>query len=274
MTAQESLTHPWLIGTGDTLKAIRADQQSGQQPPPSAAISQAVSQSVGNSSLAEESLLSLASNDVSMAPIATNGQAVPQNMSLDDHGTDGAAGSYSQFTSGSQNPTYRMPGAFHNGRHALQRRSRVIADAEANGRRLPEPSFEMLAQAASQTLQIGTSNQLKRKAETSRQNEESDSSLTPLPEEIEIENEDDEVMGVGSEQEQLSPVVRRSKRGRNSNSDPETPQRAGDKRRSAKNKRGRAIAEPIGEVDEAMRDSPARDGSILGLRRSPRNRNR
>jgi hypothetical protein len=66
-----------------------------------------------------------------------------------------------------------LPGAFpfnanRNGRARLQRRSLVIADAEANGHRLPEPSAEMYAQTASQNLNAsGPSNHLKRKAENS-----------------------------------------------------------------------------------------------------------
>jgi hypothetical protein len=124
--------------------------------------------------MAEESMLSLGSADVSMGAITTptptpNGPAIPQDMSLDNHEVDGAPGAFSQVTSPSQNPTYRMPGAFpfnanRNGRARLQRRSRVIADAEANGRRLPEPSAEMYAHAASQNLNApGPSNHFKTK---------------------------------------------------------------------------------------------------------------
>jgi len=176
---------------------------------------------------------------------------------LDQHGVDGAPGAY-------------HTGAHRSGRAGLQRRSQVIADAEANGHRLPQPSPEMYAQAASQNASAGPSNQLKRKAENSTG--KADSSLTPLPEE---RGEEDEAMEAASEQDQQQqPTSRRSKRGRKL-ADPETPPRAGGRRSAAsKVKRarggGRAGVESIGEDDEAMSESPGRE---TGVRRSPRNLN-
>jgi hypothetical protein len=266
MTAAECLFHPWLAGTAEELQAVRAGQQ-----PPAAKAARAI---IADSTMAEESLLSL-NGDVSMAAINTPApNGVQQDMSLD--GGEREPGSYSQVTSASQNPTYRMPGAFHTGarqqsRYALQRRSRVIADAEANGHRLPEPSVEMLAQAAanqSDNTTPNSSNPLKRKAANSNGRRASDSSLTPLPEDRPLE--EDELMGGMSSEQEQEPIVRRSKRGRNS-AEPGTPQRGGQRGPSAKKRGGRAggrAVEPIGEEENDILHSPAQD---LGVRRSPRN---
>lgn len=262
MTAAECLFHPWLAGTAEELQAVRAGQQ-----PRAVGANQAARATIADTTMAEESLLSL-NGDVSMAAIsspAPNG--VQQDMSLD--GGEWEPGSYSQVTSASQNPTYRMPGAFHTGarqqsRYALQRRSRVIADAEANGHRLPEPSVEMLAQAVasqSDNTTPSSTNPLKRKAANSNGRRASDSSLTPLPEDRPLE-EDEHMGGMSSEQEQ-QPTVRRSKRGKKS-AEPETPQRGGP---AVKKRGGRAGGRAVEPIREEEDDSP----QDLGVRRSPRN---
>lgn len=273
MTAADSLFHPWLAGTGERLQAKR----DAQLPEKTVGAAKQVQRAdIVDSTMAQESLLSLGSADVSMAamntPPPSGGNDIPQDMSLDNHGVNGAPGAYSQVSTASQNPTYRMPGAFNanavnakGSRYGLQRRSRVIADAEANGHRLPEPSVEMIAQAASQNQKnnatAGPSNPLKRKADGKG---ESESSLTPVPEEG---VEEDHAMGAASDdQENQAGAVRRSKRGR---AEPETPQRGAPRSNPPKTKRGRGVVESIGEEDDDMRSSPSQD--VGGVRRSPRN---
>lgn len=271
MTAAAALTHPWLAGTGERLQAKR-DAQRPQQPLAIMDVPHVERLAITDASMAQESLLSLGPVDVSMAAISTpppTGYDLPQDMSLDNQGVDGAPGSYSQVSSTSQNPTYCMPGAFHanaaignkGSRYGLQRRSRVIADAEANGHRLLQPSVEMIAQAASQNQKnatSGPSNPLKRKVDGL------DSSLTPVPEEI---VQEDQAMGAASDQEHQPAAIRRSKRGRKS-SEPETPQRNARRSNPPKSKRGRTALDSTGEQDEDMHSSPSQDG---GVRRSPRN---
>lgn len=104
--------------------------------------------------LAPRGATSQDSLDVSMSILPEyGGNGIVADMSLDEGGAGGDMqehqGAFSQITNASQNPTYRMPGAFHHPstRHGLERRSKVIADAESSGKKLPEIPEEMIANA-------------------------------------------------------------------------------------------------------------------------------
>ena len=139
MTAQECLEHPWLLGTGDDLAAVREGRVPYPEPLP----------------LVPHGVMSQDSIDVSMSILPEHGgNGIATDMSLDEQrGVVGDVqeqqGAFSQITNPSQNPTYRMPGAFHHPstRSGLQRRSKVIADAESSGKKLPEIPEEMIANA-------------------------------------------------------------------------------------------------------------------------------
>jgi len=135
MTAQGCLEHPWLIDTEDDLAAVREGRVPYPEPLPL----------VPRGAMSQESI------DVSMSILSEHGgNGIVADMSLDEE--QGAAGdvqqgAFSQITNPSQNPTYRMPGAFHHPstKHGLQRRSKVIADAESSGKKLPEIPEELIA---------------------------------------------------------------------------------------------------------------------------------
>jgi hypothetical protein len=134
MTAQGSLEHPWLLDAEDDLAAVREGRVPYPQPLP----------------LVPHGATSQDSIDVSMSILSEDGgSGIAADMSLDEQrGAVGdVQGAFSQITNPSQNPTYRMPGAFHHPstRHGLQRRSKVIADAESSGKKLPEIPEEMIA---------------------------------------------------------------------------------------------------------------------------------
>jgi len=138
MTAQGCLEHPWLVGTGDDLAAVREGRVPYPEPLP----------------LVPRGAMSQDSIDVSMSILPEHGgNGIMADMSLDEQrGSVGDVqqqqGAFSQITNPSQNPTYRMPGAFHHStKHGLQRRSKVIADAESSGKKLPEIPEEMIANA-------------------------------------------------------------------------------------------------------------------------------
>ena len=139
MTAEGCLEHPWLLGAGDDLAAVREGRIPYPEPLP----------------LVPHGATSQDSIDVSMSILPEyGGNGIVADMSLD--GQRGAAGdvgeqqgAFSQITNPSQNPTYHMPGAFHHPstRHGLQRRSKVIADAESSGKKLPGIPEDMIANA-------------------------------------------------------------------------------------------------------------------------------
>lgn len=139
MTAQGCLEHPWLLGAGDDLTAVREGRVPYPEPLP----------------LVPHGAMSQDSIDVSMSILLEHGgNGIMADMSLDEQrGAVGDVqqqqGAFSQITNPSQNPTYRMPGAFHHPstRHGLQRRSKVIAEAESSGKKLPEIPEEMIANA-------------------------------------------------------------------------------------------------------------------------------
>ena len=139
MSAQGCLEHPWLLGAGDDLAAVREGRVPYPEPLP----------------LVPHGAMSQDSIDVSMSILPEHGgNGIMADMSLDEQrGAVGDAqqqqGAFSQITNPSQNPTYHMPGAFHHPstRHGLQRRSKVIADAESSGKKLPEIPEEMIANA-------------------------------------------------------------------------------------------------------------------------------
>lgn len=120
MTAQESLEHPWLLGAGDDLAAVREGRVPYPEPLPS----------VPQGAMSQDSI------DVSMSILSEHGgNGIMADMSLDERG---AAREMRQ-----------EQGAFHHPstRHGLQRRSKVIADAESTGKKLPEIPEEMIAKA-------------------------------------------------------------------------------------------------------------------------------
>jgi len=139
MTAQGCLEHPWLVGAGDDLAAVREGRVPYPEPLP----------------LVPRGAMSQDSVDVSMSILPEHGgNGFVADMSLDEQrGAVGDVqqlqGAFSQISNASQNPTYRMPGAFHHPgtRNGLQRRSKVIADAESSGKKLPEIPEEMIANA-------------------------------------------------------------------------------------------------------------------------------
>lgn len=139
MSAQGCLEHEWLRGAGDDIAAVREGRMAYPEPLPL----------VPRSATSEDSI------DVSMSILPEfGGNGIVADMSLDEQGGAGEdvqehQGAFSQITNPSQNPTYRMPGAFHHPstRHGLERRSKVIADAESSGKKLPEIPEEMIAQA-------------------------------------------------------------------------------------------------------------------------------
>ena len=139
MTAQGCLEHLWLVGAGDDLAAVREGRVPYPEPLPF----------VPRGTMSQDSI------DVSMSILSEHGgNGITADMSLDEQ-RGGAGdvqqqqGAFSQITNPSQNPTYGMPGAFHHPstKHGLQRRSKVIADAESSGRKLPEIPEEMIANA-------------------------------------------------------------------------------------------------------------------------------
>lgn len=139
MTAKGCLEHPWLFGAGDDLTAVREGRIPYPEPLP----------------LVPHGATSQDSIDVSMSILPEHGgNGIVADMSLDEQrGAVGDVqeqqGAFSQITNPSQNPTYCMPGAFHHPRtrQGLQRRSKVIADAESSGKKLPEIPEEMIANA-------------------------------------------------------------------------------------------------------------------------------
>lgn len=197
MSAQGCLEHPWLLDAGDDLAAVREGRVPYPEPLP----------------LVPHGAMSHGSLDVSMSILSERGgNEVSAEMSLDDR--RGAAeevqqqqGAFSQMTNPSQNPTYRMPGAFHhpNTRNGLQRRSKVIADAESSGKKLPEIPEEMIAKANAEN-EAATNRDY---GDVSMDNE-GVSHLAAVPEETELAEQQEPKFG--SQPREPEHGVRRSKR--------------------------------------------------------------
>jgi hypothetical protein len=136
MSAEGCLEHPWLLGAGDDLDSVREGRVPYPDPLP----------------LVPQGAMSQDSVDVSMSILSERGgNGIAADMSLGDQRehVQQQQGAFSQNSNPSQNPTYRMPGAFHHPstRQGLQRRSKVIADAESSGKKLPDIPEEMIAKA-------------------------------------------------------------------------------------------------------------------------------
>ena len=199
MTAQESLEHQWLLGAGDDLAAVREGRLSYPEPLP----------------LVPHGAMSQDSVDVSMSILPDHGgNGIMADMSLDDQrgGADDVQqqGAFSQITNPSQNPTYRMPGAFRhsNTRNGLQRRSKVIADAESSGKKLPDVPEEMIAKANAENV-VGPSTTDGKSRDVSMDNEGA-SNLTAVPEESDPSEQQEPKLG--SQPREPEHGVRRSKR--------------------------------------------------------------
>ena len=248
MTAQGSLEHQWLLGAGDDLAAIREGRVSYPQPLP----------------LAPHGAMSQDSLDVSMSLLSEyGGNGIVADMSLDEQRgavqQQQGAFSLSQITNPSQNPTYRMPGAFHqpSTRSGLQRRSKVIAEAESSGKKLPDIPEAMIANAnAENGAGPSTTNGANR--DISMDNE-GGPNLVTVPEETEPSEQ--QGLHFGSQPREPEHGVRRSKRaGRVV--EPEVVAVKGSGKRGAsgagtrtKRGAGRKAADIQEEEDEVMREA-------------------
>jgi hypothetical protein len=248
MTARGCLEHPWLLGAGDVLAAVREGRVPYPEPLP----------------LVPRGAMSQDSIDVSMSILPEHGgNGIVADMSLDEQqGAVGDArqqqGAFSQITNPSQNPTYHMPGAFHypSIRQGLQRRSKVIADAESRGEKLPEIPEEMIANANIEK-KAGPSTTNGPHRDISMDNE-GRSNLVAVPEESELS--DQQELRLASQPREPEHGVRRSKRtGRAA--EPESAAVRGNGKRGAsgagtRTKRGAGgkVAD-IQEEDEIMREA-------------------
>lgn len=246
MTAQGCLEHPWLVRAADDLAAVR----EGRHPYPEPL------------SLAPRGAMSQDSIDVSMSILPEHGgDGFPADMSLDNRqGEVGDVqqlqGAFSQITNPSQNPTYRMPGAFHHpgARNGLQRRSKVIADAESSGKKLPDIPEEMIAKAnAENDTRQSTANGDRH--DVSMENE-GVSNLAAVPEESELSEQQEP--NLGSQPREPEHGVRRSKRPTRAG-EPESTAVKGHGRHGApatrtKRGTGRKVADIHEEEDEVMRE--------------------
>jgi hypothetical protein len=247
MSAEGCLEHPWLLDAGDDLAAVRDGRVPYPEPLP----------------LAPHGAMSQDSIDVSMSSIAEHGgNGVVADMSLDDRrgavGNVQQQGAFSQISNPSQNPTYSMPGAFHHlsSRNGLQRRSKVIADAESSGKKLPEIPEEMLANVnAENEADLLTTNRDYR--DVSMDNEGA-SILAVVPEESELPEQQEP--NFGSQPREPEHGVRRSKRATRA-AEPESATVRGEGKHNAsgastrtKRGAGKRVAD-IQEEDEVMRES-------------------
>ena len=247
MTSEACLEHPWLVGAGDDLAAIREGRVPYPEPLPL----------VPRSAMSQDSL------DVSMSILPEHGgSGIAADISLDEQrgavgDVEQQQGAFSQITNPSQNPTYRMPGAFHHPstRNGLQRRSKVIADAESSGKKLPEIPEEMIANANAEN-EAGPSTTNGAHRDVSMDNEGAPS-LIEVPEEPEPSEKQE--LHFGSQPREPEHGVRRSKRaGRVA--EPETAVVKGVSKRGAgagtrtKRGAGRKVAD-IDEEDEVMREA-------------------
>lgn len=199
MTAQESLEHSWLLGAGDDLAAVREGRVPYPEPLPF----------VPQGAMSQDSI------DVSMSVLSEHGgNGIVADMSLDERGaareTRQEQGAFSQITNPSQNPTYRMPGAFHHPstRYGLQRRSKVIADAESTGKKLPEIPEELIAKANAENG-VGPSTTNGDHRDVSMDNEGA-SNLAAVPEEPDPSGQQE--LNFDSQPREPEHGVRRSKR--------------------------------------------------------------
>ena len=239
MSAQGCLEHQWLQGAGEDLADVREGRVPYPEPLP----------------LVPHGATSQDSIDVSMSVLLENGGSeVAADMSLDDRRGEvqQQQGAFSQITNASQNPTYSMPGAFHHPstRNGLQRRSKVIAEAESNGKKLPEIPEEMIAKANAEN-QAGLS-----AADVSMDNEGA-SNLAAVPEEPEFPEQQEP--NFGSQPREPEHGVRRNKR--TTRAEPENATVRGQGKHGAsgagtRSKRGtgRRVGD-IQEEDEVMRET-------------------
>lgn len=248
MTAEESLEHPWLRGAGDDLAAVREGRVPYPEPLP----------------LVPQGAMSQDSIDVSMSILLENGgNEVAADMSLDDRrGAVGNVqqqqGAFSQITNPSQNPTYRMPGAFHHHstRHGLQRRSKVIADAESSGKKLPEIPEEMIAKVnAENEAGLLTAN---RDYHDVSMDNEGGSNLAAVPEESEPPEQQEP--NLGSQPREPEHGVRRSKRTTRGVAEPESATVRGQGKHGASGvgtRTKRSVGKRVADIqeDEVMRET-------------------
>ena len=208
--------------------------------------------------------------DVSMSILPEDGgNGIAANMNLDEQrGAVGDVqqqqGAFSQITNPSQNPTYHMPGAFHHPstRNGLQRRSKVIADAESSGKKLPEIPEEMIANANAEN-EAGPSTTNGAHPDISM-GSEGTPNLAVVPE----ESEPSEQQGphFGSQPREPEHGVRRSKRAGRAAEPESVVVKGGIGKRGAgagtrtKRGAGRKAADVQEEEDEVMREaaSPVR----------------
>ena len=248
MSAQGCLEHSWLLGAGDDLAAVREGRVPYPEPLP----------------LVPHGATSQDSIDVSMSIVSEHGgSGIMGDMSLDEQ--QGAVGdvqqhqgAFSQITNPSQNPTYRMPGAFHHPstKHGLQRRSKVIADAESSGKKLPEIPEEMIANVNAENA-AGPSNTNGAHRDVSMDNGGT-SNLVAVPEET--ESSEQQEPHFGSQPREPEHGVRRSKRtGRVA--EPESADVRGSGKHGASGagtrtrRGGGRKVEDIQEDDEVMREA-------------------
>ena len=246
MSAQGCLDHPWLLDADEDLAAVREGRIPYPVPLP----------------LAPHGAMSQDSIDISMSILPEHGRnGIVADMSLDDRrGVVGDVqqqqGTFSQTTNPSQNPTYRMPGAFHHlsTRQGLQRRSKVIADAESSGKKLPDIPEEMIAKANAENGSSSSSTNGGNR-DISMENEGA-SNLATVPEESEQREST-----FGSQPREPEHGVRRSKRTTRGGGEPENTAVRGQGKHSTsgasnrtKRGAGRKVAD-IQEEDEAMREA-------------------
>ena len=248
MTAQGCLEHPWLVGAGDDLAAVREGRIPYPEPLP----------------FDPRSAMSQDSLDVSMSILSEHGgNGIMADMSLEEQrGAVGDVqrqqGAFSQITNPSQNPTYGMPGAFHHPstKHGLQRRSKVIADAESSGRKLPEIPEEMIANANAENG-AGPSTTKGAQRDVSM-----DNGGVPGLGEVTEETEQSEQLHFGSQPREPEHGVRRSKRtGRAAETEPAAVRGNGKRGTAAASTRtkrgaGKKVADiQEDEEDEVMREA-------------------
>jgi len=226
MSAQGCLEHPWLLGAGEDIAAVREGRVPYPEPLPL----------VPHGAMGQDSI------DVSMSILLEHGgNEVVADMSLDDR--RGAVGGVQQ-----------QQGAFHHSstRHGLQRRSKVIADAESSGKKLPEIPEEMIAKANAEN-EMGLSTTKRDYRDVSMDNEGA-SNLAAVPEESELPEQQEPHFG--SQPREPEHGVRRSKRA--TRAEPESATVRGQGKHGvsgagARTKRGtgRRVTD-IQEGDEAM----------------------
>ena len=247
MSAQGCLDHPWLLGAGDDLAAVREGRVPYPEPLP----------------LVPRGAIDQNSIDVSMSVLPEHGgNGIVTDMSLEDRrgsvGDVQQQGAFSQITNASQNPTYHMPGAFHHPstRHGLQRRSKVFAEAESSGKKLPEIPEEMIAKVnAENEADLSTTN---RDSGDISMEKGGGSNLVVVPEESELSEEQEP--NFSSQPREPEHGVRRNKR-TTRGAEPESTTTRGHGKHGApgvgtrtKRGAGRRVAD-LQEEDEVMRET-------------------